>query len=81
MKYIILIKKDLKVWTVSRNINHTLIQIVYQVSVEIYKQLLNSNTTKVELVPLVSSYIKNEWVQCSNGFCEFDSHTTTKYTN
>ena len=20
---------------------------------------------------------KYEWVQCSNGFCEFDSHTTT----
>ena len=32
---------------------------------------------KVELVPLVPS-LKYEWVQCSNGFREFDSHTTTK---
>ena len=32
---------------------------------------------KVELVPLVPS-LKYEWVPCSNGFYEFDSHTTTK---
>ena len=32
---------------------------------------------KVELVPLVPSW-KYEWVLCSNGFREFDSHTTTK---
>ena len=46
MKCIMHIKKDLIVWIVLRNISHTLTQIVYQVSVVTYKQLLSKSYSK-----------------------------------
>ena len=54
---------------------------MYQNFVEIYKQLLSK---KIKSPVSFTCFLvnQNEWVQCSNGFCEFDSHTTTiKYIN
>ena len=46
----------------------------------IRKSLIGKNTiiTFVNKKQEKVSYNHDEWVHCSNGFCEFDSHATTK---
>ena len=67
-------------WIVSKSTSRTLQVIIFHYSVEIYK-LLSSNYNKSPVSSTCFLVIKYEQVQCSNGFYEFDSHTTTKIIN